>query len=461
MGLVQVMTAEMTAGARANGGTGERSSAGRRRRATWTNWAGNVVARPSRIVDARDDAELAAVVAGAASRGETVRVAGSGHSFTPAVETPGVIARIGALSGIRSIDRERRLVTVGAGTTLADLNVLLEAEGLAMPNLGDIAYQTVAGAISTSTHGTGRALGGLATRVRAVRVIDGGGQIVHVDATHKPHLLGPLAVSVGALGALTEVTLEMVPSFRLRAREEPMRLDAVLESVHELADANDHFEFFWVPHTGWALTKRNNRTDDPLEPLPTFRAWFDKTLMENHAFGMLCRLGRVRPSLIPRLATALPSSGRREYVETSWKVFASERLVRFYEMEYAIPAEALPSVMREVRTMVERNGHLLNFPVEVRFTAPDELPLSTAHGRSTAYVAVHVFKGMSYRSYFADVEAIMAEHAGRPHWGKVHSRSAEDLRPLYPRWDDFMAARDELDPGRTFANDYTRRIFGS
>jgi len=453
----------MTSGPRAGEGIGA-SSDGRRRRGsrpTWSNWAGNVVARPSRIVDPRDESELAALVAHAAARGESVRVAGSGHSFTPAVETSGVIARIGALSGIRSIDRARHVVTVGAGTTLADLNVLLEAEGLAMPNLGDIAYQTVAGAISTSTHGTGRRLGGLATRVRGVRLVDGRGQIVEVDATNRPHLLGPLAVSVGALGALCEVTLEVVPAFRLRAREEPMRLDAVLESVHELAEENDHFEFFWVPHTGWALTKRNNRTEDPLDPLPAFRAWFDKTLMENHAFGMLCRLGRVKPSLIPRLATALPSSGRREYVETSWKVFASERLVRFYEMEYAIPAEALASVMREVRATVERNGHLLNFPVEVRFTASDDIPLSTAHGRPTAYVAVHIFKGMEYRRYFADVEAIMAAHAGRPHWGKIHTRTAEDLSGLYPRWREFMAARDELDPDRTFSNDYTRRIFGS
>lgn len=412
------------------------------------------------MVDPRDEGELAAIVAGAAARGRSVKVAGSGHSFTPAVATEGVLVRIGALAGIRSIDRSRNLVTVGAGTTLADLNRLLEAEGLAMPNLGDIAYQTVAGAISTSTHGTGRTLGGLATRVRGLRLVDGRGEIVTIDETHRPHLLGAASVSVGALGALSEVTLEVVPAFRLRAREQPMRLDAVLESVFELADSNDHFEFFWVPHTGWALTKRNNRTEDPLDPLPPVRNWFDKTVVENHAFGMLCRIGRLRPSSIPRLATALPSSGAREYVDRSWKIFASKRIVKFYEMEYAIPAEALPSALSEVRAMVERNGHLLNFPVEVRFTAADDLPLSTAHGRATAYVAVHIFKGMSHGAYFGDVEAIMKDHAGRPHWGKIHGRDARELAGLYPRWGDFMAARDELDPGRTFANAYTRRVFG-
>jgi len=429
--------------------------------AKWSNWAGNVTARPLRVSNPRDEAELAEVVSGAASRGETVKVVGSGHSFTPAAATDGVLVRIGALSGIRSIDRDTMHVRVGAGTTLADLNVALHEQGLAMPNLGDIAYQTVAGAISTSTHGTGTTLGGLATRVRGVRLVDGRGEVVSIEASTRPELLQSVAVSVGALGALSEVTLEVVPAFRLRAKEQPMRLDAVLESVHDLAAANDHFEFFWVPHTGWALTKRNNRTDDPLDPLPRVRKWVDKTLMENHAFGMLCRLGRLRPSLIPRLATALPSSGGREYVESSWKIFASERLVKFYEMEYAIPAEAVGSAVAEVRAMVERKGHLLNFPVEVRFTAADDLALSTASGRETAYVAVHIFKGMTHEAYFRDVEAIMIGHAGRPHWGKIHHRTAEELAGLYPKWNEFLRARDELDPQRTFSNGYTRRVLGS
>lgn len=426
----------------------------------WSNWAGNVTARPSRIVSPHDEAELAEVVAGAASHGATVKVVGSGHSFTPAAATDGVLVRLGALSGIRSIETDTMRVRVGAGTTLADLNLALHEHGLAMPNLGDIAYQTVAGAISTATHGTGTALGGLATCVRGVRLVDGSGEVVSIDCSTRPELLRSAAVSLGALGALTEVTLQVVPAFRLRAREEPMRLDAVLESVHDLAAANDHFEFFWVPHTGWALTKRNNRTDDPLDPLPRVRNWVDKTLIENHAFGMLCRLGRVRPSLIPRLATALPSSGRREYVDSSWKIFASERLVKFYEMEYAIPAEAVGPVVAEIRAMVEREGHLLSFPVEVRFTAADDLALSTATGRETAYVAVHIFKGMAHEPYFRDVEAIMIGHAGRPHWGKIHHRTSEDLAGLYPRWNEFLRARDELDPQRTFSNDYTRRVLG-
>lgn len=428
--------------------------------ARWSNWAGNQTARPLSVESPHDLADLGRIVEQAAGRGERVKVVGSGHSFTPAAVTDGRLVRIDRLSGIRSIDRDKGTVTVGAGTTLSDLNVLLANEGLAMPNLGDIAYQTVAGAISTSTHGTGATLPGLAAQVEGMVLVDGAGQLRRIDSQNNAHLLPAARVSVGALGAIGEVTLRVVPAFRLRAVEQPMRLDAVLESVHELSAQNDHFEFFWIPHTGWALTKRNNRTDDPIVRPPALKMWWDKTILENHAFGMLCRLGRLRPSLIPRLATALPSSGSRDWVDDSWRIFASKRIVKFYEMEHALPVDALVPALTAIREMVERRGHLLNFPVEVRFTAGDDAPLSTAHGRSSAYIAVHVFRGMDHVPYFADVEAIMREHDARPHWGKMHTRRADELATLYPKWGEFARARDELDPMRTFANVYTEQVFG-
>lgn len=427
----------------------------------WSNWAGNQTARPLSIEAPRDLEGLAQVVDRAVNSGERVKVVGSGHSFTPAAVTDGRLVRIDALSGIRSIDRSRGTVTVGAGTTLEDLNLLLAAEGLAMPNLGDIAYQTVAGAMSTSTHGTGATLPGLAAQVEEVVLVDGLGGVRRINSVENAHLLSAARVSVGSLGAIAEATLRVVPAFRLRAVEKPMRLDAVLESAHELARENDHFEFFWIPHTGWALTKQNNRTDDPIVRPAAWRMWWDKTFLENHAFGMLCRLGRMRPSLIPRLATALPSSGSREWVDDSWRIFSSKRIVKFYEMEHALPVEALVPALSEIRGMVERRGYLLNFPVEVRFTAGDDAVLSTAHGRASAYIAVHVFQGMEHASFFADVEAIMREHGARPHWGKMHTRRADELALLYPRWNEFIDARNELDPRRTFANAYTDQIFGA
>ena len=428
--------------------------------ATWRNWAGNQKASPLSIDTPRDVGELAALVASAADLGQKVKAVGSGHSFTSAAATNGRMVRLENLRGILHIDRASSQVTVGAGTRLSDLNTLLHAEGLALANLGDIAYQTVAGAISTSTHGTGKALTGLAGQVVAMKLINGQGQIIECSKSVNSHIFDVARVSVGALGIITEYTLQAVPSFRLRALEQPMRLDDVLDNVHDLASAHDHFEFFWIPHTKWALTKRNNRTDDELQPLPRVKGWIEKTFMENYAFGALCRVGRARPSLIPRLATALPSSGSREYVDQSFKIFASPRIVRFYEMEHALPVEALVPALKEIRAMVDRKGYLLNFPVEVRFTKGDDVPLSTAYGRDSAYIAVHVYKGMECEPFFRDVEDILRSYDARPHWGKMHYRDAEELSKLYPRWDEFIALRNQLDPQRTFSNAYTDTVFG-
>ena len=428
--------------------------------ATWRNWAGNQKANPVSIDAPRSVGELAALVASASGKGQKVKAVGSGHSFTSAAATNGRMIRLENLSGILHIDHASCQVTVGAGTRLSDLNMLLHAEGLALANLGDIAYQTVAGAISTSTHGTGKALTGLAGQVVAMKLINGQGEIIECSKSLNPHVFDVARVSVGALGIITEYTLQAVPSFRLRALEQPMRLDDVLENAHDLASAHDHFEFFWIPHTKWALTKRNNRTEDELQPLPRVKGWIEKTFMENYAFGALCRVGRARPSLIPRLATALPSSGSREYVDQSFKIFASPRIVRFYEMEHALPVEALVPALREIRAMVDRKGYLLNFPVEVRFTKGDDVPLSTAFGRDSAYIAVHVYKGMECEPFFRDVEDILRAYDARPHWGKMHYRDAEELSKLYPRWDEFIALRNQLDPQRTFSNVYSDTVFG-
>ena len=428
--------------------------------ATWRNWAGNQKASPVSIDAPRSVAELAALVASASEQGQKVKAVGSGHSFTSAAATNGRMIRLENLSGILHVDRATCRVTVGAGTRLSELNTLLDAEGLALANLGDIAYQTVAGAISTSTHGTGKALTGLAGQVVAMKLVNGLGEIIECSQSVNPHIFDVARVSVGALGVITEYTLQAVPSFRLRALEQPMRLDDVLENAHDLASTNDHFEFFWIPHTKWALTKRNNRTEDELQPLPRVKGWIEKTFMENYAFGAVCRVGRARPSLIPRLATALPSSGSREYVDQSFKIFASPRIVRFYEMEHALPVEALVPALKEIRAMVDRKGYLLNFPVEVRFTKGDDVPLSTAYGRDSAYIAVHVYKGMECQPFFRDVEDILRAYDARPHWGKMHYREADELSKLYPRWDEFIALRDQLDPQRTFSNAYSDTVFG-
>lgn len=426
----------------------------------WRNWAGNQACSPSQVHHPASEDELAAIVKGAAGRGERVKMAGSGHSFTGAALTDGHHVRPGGYGRVVRIDRATGLVTVQAGMTLSALNAALATAGLALPNLGDIAYQTVAGAVSTATHGTGERLGNLATQVRGMRLVTGDGSIVECSADEEPEVFRAARVGVGALGLISTVTLATVPAFDLHVVEEPLRLDAVLEVLDDHVSGADHFELYWVPHTGWALTKTNNRTDRERAPRSRWHSFRDDVLLANVAFGAACRFGRLRPSAIPRLTRAIPSTGRIEYVDRSDKVFASPRYVRFYEMEYAVPREAAAQVVRDVRDMVKRSGLMISFPVEVRFVSADDIPLSPSSGRDTCYVAVHMYKGMQHAEYFGAVEDIMDGVGGRPHWGKLHTQTAATLAPRYPAWDEAQAVRRRLDPEGTFANAYTDRVLG-
>lgn len=431
----------------------------------WTNWAGNQSATPSSFERPTNDSDVVAIVRSARSAGRTVKAVGTGHSFTPTALTTGHLVTMDRLRNLVAVDREAGTVTVGAGIGIGDLNETLHGLGLAMPNLGDIAYQTISGAIATSTHGTGAKLTGLAGQVRSLRLVTGTGEIVDLSPADGA-LFDAARVNIGALGIVTQYTLGVVPAFRLRAVEGAQKLDDLLDDLDEHVESNEHFEFFWLPHTKWALTKRNNRTDEPVPPSTVssrWKHWYSKSLIENYGFGVLCELGRRRPALIPRLATALPSSGQSSYVNDSFRIFTSKRVVRFLEMEYSIPREHCGEALSAVRNMIDRRGHLVSFPVEVRFTAGDDIPLSTAHGRPSAYIAVHMYKGTPWpdaERYFRDVEEIMVEFGGRPHWGKMHFRTAADLAPMYPRWAEFLAARDRFDPDRVFANDYLRTVLG-
>ena len=427
---------------------------------TWRNWARNQVARPAIIEHPASEDDLVRIAKEAAAAGQRVKVVGAGHSFTDAAVTDGRLVVLDRYDRVLDVDTRNYRVTVEAGIVLSALNDELDRRGLAMPNLGDIAYQTIAGATSTGTHGTGAALRGLAAQIVAMRIVTADGSVIACDADNEPEVFRCARVGIGALGIVSTVTIQVVPAFTLCVLEAPMRVDSLMEQIDEHIDSNDHFEFFWVPHTRWALTKRNNRTADAAAPRPRWKELVDDYVMENYAFGAVCRLGRLRPSAIPRLARALPSQGQVTYSDKSYKVFASPRLVRFYEMEYSIPRAAGMEALNRIRQLVDDEGFKISFPVEVRFAAPDDIPLSTGHGEPRCYIAVHVFERMDYRRYFEGVESIMNDYGGRPHWGKLHFQTAETLAPRYPEWTRFAAVRHRLDPERRFANHYTDRVLG-
>jgi L-gulono-1,4-lactone dehydrogenase len=427
----------------------------------WTNWAGNQRTAAAQVAHPESTAEVIAQVTRARAAGLAVKPVGSGHSFTAAAVTDGLRLHLDRLAGLVSVDRAARLATVRAGTPLAELNRLLAAHGLALPNLGDIDVQTISGAISTGTHGTGATLGCLATFVEALTLVTGTGEVVTCSATEHPDVFAAARVGVGALGVLTEVTLRCVDAFVLRAEERPARLADVLARLDEYVDGNDHFEMYWFPYTDRLQTKCNNRVPADDQPLGRFRRWLDDSFLSNTVFGAACRVGRAVPATVRTIAKVeAVALSPRVYTAPSYAVFCTPRRVRFTEMEYGIPRAALPEAFAALRKIVDGLPFPVIFPVELRFSAADDIWLSHGYGRDSGYIAVHQYVGMPSEPYFRAFEEVARGLGGRPHWGKLHWRTAEDLRPVYPRFDDFRAVRDRLDPDRVFASPYTRQILG-
>ncbi len=430
-------------------------------RARWRNWAGNQRAVVDVVRPGSAD-EVAAVLTAAAGAGRRVRPIGSGHSFTGVGCPEDVQLVCDGLVGVHSVTDDG-LVRVGSGTTLHRLNADLVRRGWSLTNLGDIDRQTVAGALATGTHGTGARFGGLATQVRGLELVTPAGEVLRCDAERHPEVFRAARVGLGALGVVTEVTLQAEPAFALRAVEGPGTLTAALGDFRELMTSTDHVEFYWFPHTDATLLKCNTRVplEEGLQPLPRWRAVWDDEILANAAFAGVVAAGRRVPALVPPLARmSAKALGARTWTDHSHRVFVSRRRVRFLEMEYGIPCADAAPVLAELRRVHEASDWRSAFPVEVRVAAADDIPLSTASGRDTAYIAAHVPAGTDPGPWFDALESIAGEVGGRPHWGKLHGLDAAELRARYPLFDAFLAVRDRLDPGGVLSNAYLDRVLG-
>lgn len=433
----------------------------------WRNWSGLEAALPSRVEQPDGVAAVVDAVERARADRSTVKMVGTGHSFTAIAAPEAALLTPQRLSGIVAVDRDAMTVTALAGTPLKVLNAGLEGLGLSLHNLGDIAEQTLAGAISTGTHGTGGVTAGLSAQVAGLELVTGTGEVLRATPRENPDVLDLARLGLGALGILTTVTFRVEPLFLLQAHEQPMSWDEALGSFDEMASDSHHLDLYWFPHTDRMLAKRNDRLDAELfeaEPLPRWRGWLDDDFLANTAFGAACTAANQVPAVIPRLNGVLARAlTARSYSDVAHRVFTSRRDVVFREMEYAVPRAAGLSALREARRAIEAADWRIGFPVEVRVAPADDVPLSTAFGRDTMYLAFHTHHRSDWRdhtAYFTAMEAIMRAHDGRPHWGKLHTRTAADLAPAYPRFGDFLAMRDRLDPDRVFANAHLRRILG-
>ena len=431
----------------------------------WHNWGRTVSCAPSRTESPSDARQIAQIITRARESGTTVKPIGAGHSFTAIAATDDIRLDLSTLRGLSAVDTERKQVTLYAGTRLHEIPELLAPHGLAMVNLGDIDRQTISGAISTGTHGTGLRFGGIATQIVGATLVTGTGEITTVTAGDD---LRAVALGLGALGVLVEVTVQCADAFCLRADERPRDADETFDSFLDEVAAQDHYEFYWFPHTSRTLTKTNTRL--PANTAATgpgrVRRYIDDELLSNKLFGVLCEVGAKAPRLVrPINQVSSRALSARTFTDVSTGVFTSARNVRFGESEFAIPLEAVPEALRDIRNMVDRKGFRVSFPIEVRAAGADDLLLSTASGRDSGYIAVHRYHRddpADSAAYFAAFEAepIFWKYGGRPHWGKLHTRDSGHLARSYPGFAEFGTIRDRYDPDRVFANQYLRRVLG-
>ena len=427
----------------------------------WRNWAGDQQCVPAAVEQPASVEELRAAIERAVGAGRSVRPAASGHSFTDIACTDGVMLRLDRMNRVLEVDRAAGLAKVEGGIVIRDLSEALARERLALENLGDIDVQTAAGAISTATHGTGERFGNISAQVEALELVTADGTVIQCSRDADPELWRAARVGLGSLGAIASVTFRVVPAFTIRRHDHPLPLEDACARLDELAAANDHFEFYVFPHTRTALCRESRHVDDPPDPRRGASEYLQETVLENHALALMCQIAKRFPSRIPainRFITRTLSGSVK--TDASHRVFSTRRLVRFTEMEYAIPREHGPEALRRVLDMIDRRGYAVPFPIEFRIVAGDDAHLSTAYGRDTVYIAVHMYRGMAWEPYFRAVEAIMDDYDGRPHWGKRHFQSAATLAPRYPEWDRFQSIRARLDPDGRFQNEYARRVLG-
>ncbi len=426
----------------------------------WRNWSGLESARPEEVYAPRDVEDVVTAVRAARERGTTVKMAGTGHSFTGIAAPEHTLLLPGELTGIVQVDREAMTVTARAGTPLHVLNDELDRLGLSMHNLGDIAEQTVAGAVSTGTHGSGGRVASLAAQLAGFEVVTGTGEVLRASATENADLFDVGRVGLGALGVLTSVTFHVEPQFVLRAHERPVTWDEGIGSLLDLAEEHDHVDAYWFPHTDRMQVKTNDRVE-VAEPLPRWRRFVDDDLLANRTFDLLNRVGRAVPRSVPAInQVSARALAERSYADVAHRVLTTPRRVVFKETEYAVPRAAGLEALREARRAIEASDWRISFPVEIRLVPADDIPLSTGSGRDSVYLAFHTYVGVEHGPYFREVERIMRAHDGRPHWGKVHTLTAAELAPAYPRFGEFLAMRDRIDPERVFANAYLRRVLG-
>lgn len=420
-------------------------------RHAWHNWSGLQKASPLALPTPGSEAELQALMASAQSE---VRAFGSGHSFTALVPTPGSIVSLDRLSGVISVDKQALTATVHAGTRLGVLSRALDTHGLALRNLPDVDVQTVAGAISTGTHGTGLGLPALHADVVGMRIVTPGGKIVDLHENKDRDQLAAARVSLGSLGVISQVTLRVVPAYNLHRKVWLLPIDELLQRVPQLAQQHRNFELYALPFTGYgaAITHDIYTGTDLLLPNPSD----DEVLADLRKLrDWLGRIPKMRRWVAQKL---IDPSMTDEARHRAFKLLSSVRPIKFNESEWHVPREQGVACLRQILAAIEKHNEAF-FPIEFRFIKGDDAWLSPFHGRDSCSIAVHAAADEAHDYLIRDCAPIYRAHQGRPHWGKLHEMGYAELSAMYPRWQDFLAVRQQFDPQGRMLNAHLRKLF--
>lgn len=426
----------------------------------WSNWSGGVVCTPREIVAPKDELGLATAVR---HGNAPVRVPGAGHSFTALNATDGTLINLSAFNGLKGVDPSRNIATLRAATNLWAIGPLLHHHGRALKNMGDIDRQTLAGVVGTGTHGTGVTLGSLSSEVAGFRLLTAQGEILSCTPTENAEIFAAGRTSMGSLGVMIDISMNVRPTYKLVERSFLLPIDELWEKLDGLVAQNRHFEFFWFPYSDVAICKSLNETSDPAPEPRSAEAMRQR----GELVGGDARIFMLINELLPYTPFALRTAHRMfsgsmtgaTKVRWSHELFPSPRTVRFNEMEYAVPFEKGPDTLRKIVSEVRKRRINTGFPIEYRTVASDDIWLSPFYQRTTATIAVHQYFRVYTSRLFDMCESIFRSVQGRPHWGKRHTCTAEELMEIYPKFDEFRALRERLDPGGKFLNPHLRGLF--
>lgn len=424
----------------------------------WRNWAETWESKPEKILYPASIEEVVSIVKEASKLKKKIRVVGAGHSFTGLVATDDWLVSLDLLSGIENIDEEAGTVTVLGGTRLFQIGKALGEAGYAQENLGDINVQSIAGAISTGTHGTGLGFGNIPSQVKELTIVTASGEVLTFSEKENSSYFKASIISLGTLGIIVKVKLKIIKTPIYEYRSEKIKYSLLEKQLDQLIQENRHFEFYLFPYSDLVQIKKMNITEK--KPKKLFFHRLSSLVLENYLYFALSEIARYFPTLSPSISKVSAwGVGTSRVAGKSHDLFATPRLVKFREMEYSIPLEYLKDALHDIRKTIEEKRYKVHFPMEFRMVKGDDIWLSPSYQRDSAYIAFHMYKGMPYEDYFRDMEAIMLKYDGRPHWGKMHTLGKKELDKAFPKLADFLAIREELDPEEIFLNNYLKKMW--